>query len=529
MRRFYLKSNVIAEPLIWQWYAWSYLIPPITAGCNILERHLKIMESYIQDPSLHEEAVKNPQLLGGPFIDLQNRSVNSIKELISQTYKDCDVFIQLATALKKLDKLLQEEANGDSLEDFYRRVPEILKGYVELVYDLNNHPSVRLIESLIYKKYYNDTGQSVALSCIQDYSRPFVLSTPRLKENKEEVNLKIPFTDKRLDVLFKARYEPCDFDNILDLLEVPNSKVPLFESFFTETTPYVNPTRNFQGEGIRVRYFGHACVLLETKNVSVLLDPVICYETPGQSEGYTYHDLPDTIDYVLLTHNHQDHVLFETLLQLRHKIKTIVIPSNLHGSFADPSLKLILKHLGFDCIRTVVDIEDIGIPDGNISTIPFLGEHSDLNIQTKTAYLINLKGKKFMFAADSNALEVKLYEHIFEDKGPIDTLFIGMECEGAPLSWLYGPLLTTPLKRSLDNSRRLSGSNCEKAWNIVKSSGCKQAYVYAMGQEPWLNYIMTLAYAPESPQIIESDQLINLCRQQDIESKRLYMQKEWIF
>lgn len=31
--------------------------------------------------------------------------------------------------------------------------------------------------------------------------------------------------------------------------------------------------------------------------------------------------LPDEIDYVLITHNHQDHVLFETLLRLRHKIK----------------------------------------------------------------------------------------------------------------------------------------------------------------------------------------------------------------
>ncbi len=39
----YLKPTIKAEPLIWQWYAWPYLIPPITAACNIVERHLKIM------------------------------------------------------------------------------------------------------------------------------------------------------------------------------------------------------------------------------------------------------------------------------------------------------------------------------------------------------------------------------------------------------------------------------------------------------------------------------------------------------
>ena len=44
---FYLKPNVLAEPLVDQWYAWTHLIPPATAARNITERHLKIMDSYI--------------------------------------------------------------------------------------------------------------------------------------------------------------------------------------------------------------------------------------------------------------------------------------------------------------------------------------------------------------------------------------------------------------------------------------------------------------------------------------------------
>ena len=46
----YLKQNVVAEPLVNGWYAWAHLIPPVTLSRNITERHLKIMESYIESP-----------------------------------------------------------------------------------------------------------------------------------------------------------------------------------------------------------------------------------------------------------------------------------------------------------------------------------------------------------------------------------------------------------------------------------------------------------------------------------------------
>lgn len=525
-RQCYLKSNIKSEPLIWNWYAWTHLIPPITAGCNIAERHMKIMESYIQAPQLHIEAVQNPQLLGGPFIDLGVEYVNQVKELLVNTQKDCSSLIELASNLKSLDKMLLNEADGGSLENYYNQVPENLRGLVELVYDLNNHPSIRLIEPLIYKKYYDERSQSLALSISESDARSFVLSTPRFENNKE-LQLKIPFSDERLDILFKSRYQSHAYDDLLTLFEIPQHKESLFSTLFSETPPILKVDRNFQGDGIRMRYFGHACILLETKKTSILIDPIISYESLGDGR-YTYGDLPDTIDYILLTHNHQDHVLFETLLQLRHKIKNIIVPGNLNGSLSDPSLKLILKYLGFKSIIVIEDFDEIEIPEGRITGIPFLGEHSDLNIQTKTAYHIDLKGKKFLFGADSNNLESKLYEHVFNFLGSVDAIFIGMECEGAPLSWLYGPLLTNPLKRSYDITRCLSGSNFEKAWDIVRQSGCKQAYIYAMGQEPWLSYIMTLAYTSNSPQIIESDKFIHMCHKNGIESERLFIKKELI-
>lgn len=524
----YFKPTIKAEPLIWQWYAWPHLISPMTAACNIVERHLKIMQSYVQNPQIHSKAVQDPALLGGPFIDLDSQNVDMIKHLIVQTKKDCEQLICLCDGLKELDDLLQTEAEGDTLEPFYKRVPDSLKGLIELVYDLNNNPSIRLIEPLIYKKYYFPQGQRIALSETKEDFRKFILSTPRInKEN--EVYLNIPFSDKRLDRLFQMKTEPLPIDDIKNLLEIPESKQFLFQSFFTTASLERSYDRHYHGNGIRIRYFGHACILLQTKSTSILFDPVISYPIQNsQVPRYTFSDLPDHIDYVVITHNHQDHLMFESLLQLRYKIGNIIFPSNLTGSIADPSIKLILKHTGFSSLIELKEMEKVILKDGEIISLPFLGEHSDLNIQSKLSYCITLLGKQFLFLADSNNLDSSLYDNIFDYIGSIDMLFLGMECDGAPLSWLYGPLLTSPLKRTYDKNRNLSGSNFEKAWNIAKKSSCKSAYVYAMGQEPWLNYIMALKYAPDSPQIVESDKFVKTCKENGIDSERLFGKREWI-
>src|SRR5271165_3444592 len=52
----YLRSNVMVEPLLDGWYAWAHLIPPATAARNLTERHLKIMDSYIDSPETHASA-----------------------------------------------------------------------------------------------------------------------------------------------------------------------------------------------------------------------------------------------------------------------------------------------------------------------------------------------------------------------------------------------------------------------------------------------------------------------------------------
>jgi hypothetical protein len=127
----YLKPNVVIEPLVERWYAWAHLISPATAAMNIAGRHLKIMNSYIQSSQIHAAAVLNPKMLGGPFMDYKESRVEDIKKLKEETLSRQANQVAFAAAVADLDKMLKAHAKGYALETLYEKVPEELKGYVE--------------------------------------------------------------------------------------------------------------------------------------------------------------------------------------------------------------------------------------------------------------------------------------------------------------------------------------------------------------------------------------------------------------
>lgn len=525
----YLKPNVLIEPLFNQWYAWPHLIAPASAAMYVANLHLSIMKSYVRSPQIHAAATKNPALMGGPFIDYDGQRVDEIKSLIQLTSDKQAHLLEFAAAVQRLDELLRKEAKGFALASLYEKVPAPLKGYVELVYELNNSPSIRFMEGLLYQSpYYDEAAQSISLSLITEDYRPFVLSTPRLPD-EHHLQLHIPFKDELIDELCRLRQTPQPLAYVRELLQVQPSGEALFQSLLTADAPRAaEPSPKYDGEGVRIRYFGHASMLFETKEVCIFTDPSVSYDYDNAINRYTFDDLPEVIDYVLLTHAHQDHILLETLLQLRHKIKHLVVPRSLGGTLADPSLKRIMQQLGFKSVIELDEMESLEVEGGRIMGLPFLGEHADLNIRSKTAYSIELHGRTAVCAADSDNIEPQLYHHVRHMIGPVDALFLGMECDGAPLSWVYGPLLTQALDRKMDQSRRLSGSDYRKARELVAALDCKQVFVYAMGQEPWLNHIMCLRYAEDSPQIVESNKLLSFCAEKGIPAERLFGQKELV-
>lgn len=525
---FYLKPNVVIEPLVDRWYAWSHLVSPATSAMNVVGRHLKIMNSYLQSPQIHEAAVANAKMKGGPFMDYKKRQTEEITSLKEKTMNDRKRSIEFVEAVKEMDKMIRSNAKGFSMEALYDKVPEILKGYVELTYDLNNNPSFRFFESLLYKsEFYEKESQSIALWITNNDERPFCLSTPRLNDH-EVLHLNIPFDNQGIDALSRMKRTAGSVDEIAEILGVEEKDRQLFETFFT-IKPHPK-YKNYDGNKARMRYFGHACILLETKDVSVLLDPLISYYGYESSiEHFSDVDLPDSIDYVLITHNHQDHILFETLLPLRHKIKTIIVPSTSSGALQDPSLKLMFQNVGFENIVEIDELEAINFKNCIITGVPFIGEHSDLNIKTKICYHVTIGKFKFLFAADSRILEAKLYDHVYSLTGDIDVVFLGMECDGAPLSWLYGPLLTQDINREHDQSRRLAGSDFSKGMHLINIFHPKEAYVYAMGQEPWLEFISSIKYTKNSNPIIQSNFLVEECLRNKIMSERLFGEKELLY
>jgi L-ascorbate metabolism protein UlaG (beta-lactamase superfamily) len=523
-REYFLRPNVLLEPLVDRWYAWPHLIPPATAARNISERHLRIMDSYINAPDAHAAAVKNRKLLGGPFMEFGGSKVEEVKRLRETTRSKRGHLLALSQAIGELDELLRNEATGHTLQGLYERVPEPLQGYVELVYDLNNYPSFRLLEPLLYRsRYYDRSMQSLMLSAIDRDERSFVLSTPRLDDDRS-IEWRLPFESKDLDRLYALRTRPAPYPAIKDLLDAPDDRDGLLFNLLTEEPP--RSYASYDGPGARWRYFGHACILLEFRGLSILLDPVLSYSYDTNISRYTYDDLPAKIDFALITHNHQDHILFETLLQLRLRIRNIVVPRNVSGALQDPSLKLMLQNCGFHNVIEVSDMEELTFDSASITTLPFLGEHGDLNIASKAAYLVRVNGHSLLFAADSCNVSPSVYKNVHSAIGDIEVLFLGMECDGAPLSWIYGPLLTQKLERAKDHSRRLAGSDYGRAIRMVEQFRCHEVYVYAMGQEPWLNHVMRVKYTDESRPIVESNRLIATCGDRGIVAERLFGEKE---
>ncbi len=522
----YLREDAYIEPLINSWYAWSYLLHPVAYARHMIKNHKRIMKSFCNNYIQHQMAINAPGMSGSEFMDCSEEKIPMIEALIQDIDQNHGDLVELSDAVTTLDELLAEHPSGDSLEGLYEQIPAPLRGYVELVYDHRNNASFRLIEGLIYdSEMYKPSLQSLCIGTINRVgARPFVLSTPRLPD-ENHVMLDIQFCDSIIDKLSRARENPIDEGEVKEIFEThcTGGGIQYSDLFATEPPSYRYSPLDKE---LSVKYIGHAGFLLETPDVAILIDPVIASRGDSyKDEIISFSELPPRIDYICITHNHQDHINFETLLQLRYKTDKILVPKNNSGSLLDPSMKLILKNLNFDVIE-VDDMEQIDIPDGQILSIPFLGEHGDLNIRSKTAWFFELKGKKMMFMADSANLDSELYKHVKKRIGDIDILAIGMECVGAPFTWIYGALFTTKVSKRIKDSRRLNGSNHVQATSIIETLSPKDVYIYALGLEPWYKYFMGVDYQDDSEQIVQSKKLLAYCEEKQINADMLYGKRE---
>lgn len=521
-KKYRLADSTVVEPLINHWAIWSDLISPAPYSMHLSNYQIPTLTSYLADPDLHLKACQNPKLIGGPFVDMPKHRKHEVEAFCNKSKEGQKANLQLAKAISEFSDYLQKEAKGQSLEPYYEKIPNELKGYVELLYDYHNHPILRVIESFIYESpYYNSKLQSLRLfQPARDDSRRFFLSTPHLPD-ENEIDWRIPFADASIDDLFKLERHPQTLPEICGLLGLNQSESDRLLPMLTEEpAPAAEPCR---AEKLRIRYLGHACVLVECNGISVMTDPWIgVIPTEGGMERITYKDLPEKIDFAVITHGHHDHFVSETLLRLRHKIGTLVVPKSFGLMYADVSLKLAAKKLGFKNVVEVDSLDTIEFPGGKIIAAPFFGEHGDL-AHAKAAYVVQCGNERALFAADSNCIDPQIYVNLRKSIGDIQTVFLGMECVGAPLSWLYGALLPAKLQHVYDKTRRTKGSDSGAAMALIDAVGCNRVYIYALGTEPWLYHTMGMA-SEDTMQIKEANKVLSQVRGKDffIDAQRPY-------
>jgi L-ascorbate metabolism protein UlaG (beta-lactamase superfamily) len=97
-------------------------------------------------------------------------------------------------------------------------------------------------------------------------------------------------------------------------------------------TPTVPPPR-VEGEAMRVTWIGHATVLVQTRGLNILTDPVwseVVSPFPPigpnrvRAPGVRFDDLPK-IDLVLISHNHYDHMDLPTLKRLWQRDRPLIV------------------------------------------------------------------------------------------------------------------------------------------------------------------------------------------------------------
>jgi len=168
---------------------------------------------------------------------------------------------------------------------------------------------------------------------------------------------------------------------------------------------------------LELTYIGHAGWVCKSKNFKCLFDPWISKEGAFFKQWFPFPDNShiDTLevfkdlDFLYISHAHQDHFCEETLRSLDRKTK-ILIPK-----FKDKTLFSKLKELGFKKVLQVNDNQELTIKDIKIRIIKDEG-----HLDNDSCILIDNGKSKILNLNDCHADFSKLKKEV----GPVDVLLL---------------------------------------------------------------------------------------------------------
>ena len=151
-------------------------------------------------------------------------------------------------------------------------------------------------------------------------------------------------------------------------------------------------------------WFGHSSYLIQMEGKRLLVDPVFCTAAPVSfvnkpfkgTEVYRPEDMPD-IDYLIITHDHWDHLDYNTVKKLQDRIGAVICPLGVGEHF---------EYWGFDKERLIeLDWnEDANLAPGfMIHCLParhFSGRGLTANQSLWASFLLEAPSQKIYIGGD---------------------------------------------------------------------------------------------------------------------------------
>ena len=262
--------------------------------------------------------------------------------------------------------------------------------------------------------------------------------------------------------------------------EIPNTKFSFFSLFFKsknapkDKLPTVKPTFAEVPSDFAIFWLGHSNTIIELDGKRIIIDPVFDNAAPIPFVVHRYIDSPvkrnnlPHIDYVVLTHNHYDHLERKTMKKLKNS--KFIVPLGVANALIGWGIeKENIIELGWEDNFTENTLSFTLLP-----TIHFSGRNfKDWNRSLWGSYVIKSKNKNIFWGGDGGygkhfveytqkyapfdlvALEIDAWNenwadiHIFPD----ETMKVMKDLKSKyllPIHWAVFDLAMHPWKESIN-------------------------------------------------------------------------------
>jgi L-ascorbate metabolism protein UlaG (beta-lactamase superfamily) len=254
----------------------------------------------------------------------------------------------------------------------------------------------------------------------------------------------------RLDRILKSpNYRNGVFQNLSPTEVMPKevSKIGMLKKFITKSKnnePQVvlpsvkTDLKNLSAETPTIVWFGHSSYLIKSKNINILVDPVfsgnaspVSFMVKAFAGANTYgvDDMPE-IDMLILSHDHYDHLDYQTITKLISKVKKFYVALGVgeHLEYWGVKPENIVEFDWMESHKIADDISLTATPARHFSGRSFTRAKS-----LWVSFVLNIHGYKIFLGGDSGYdTHFKMIGSTF---GPFD--FALLENGQYNLDWHY--------------------------------------------------------------------------------------------